>query len=797
MFDKHIINEGLQVSRLRFYSLGVVAENKRLSSKEIYVTPIEDLSMYDGELNAKEESIKETGKDALAKDYTKSVNSSNTIIARWLSLGTPNRLTAPDVRTGEMVVIYQFGDHNRYYWSTISEDISLRRLETVIWAISGSASDNDKVNPQNTYYLEVSSHKKIVKFHTSKVNGEKVSYDVTFDTGNGVFSIKDSNSNELTWDSNSSSLGLKFQQVSITGSLSVGGGLGVAAGGSFGASFSAGSDITAGGNISAGKSLKAGESISSTKDISSGSNVSAGGNMVSTGNVSAGGNMTAGGDVVGGGVSLKAHSHKGVLPGMAETEKPTPGAAGSPDTVEGPEDEGELGEEVQMVRAKHLAGEELNKFIKSEEARLGRPLTGNERLDMYFGWYKVPAGSEYAQATGSGNLTGPFVIGGSATTGGGGGGGTGGGVPAPPAPTIPPSGLDPIARRIAREETFLKRKLTQDEKIAVFLGRYVFQSAEEGVSNSNVPPTPTPAPGPTPTPSPTPAPDPAPAPRLTLAQQIALEEEHLGRRMSADERIEAFLGTYVFTYKENTTTTIVSTRSAMLTSSAATQASLITITPQNQASNPMGNINAVAEANLGRALTETERVTAFIDSHELGQRFDNNVMNARRSLGREITPFELDAIMAGASITSIEGRRKLITVPYTDKYGNLLYPVNDPNIYGPNTPEVFYIRGAKLEKTGKDAKGRDIKKSVFFTDPIYTDKYGNILPLVVVETPMEIVLTNGLIKPKEGTMLEQKLVKTNPLTGNEDIYPILLRDSARDPGKPESLPATGDYISNY
>ena len=189
------------LSKLKIYSLGIVAKNKPLDSKVIEVSPIEDLPMVDGEITdtGVEQTSKGTDKNGGA--YESKADSSSTIEATWMPVGSPNRFTAPDVRRGEYVMIYQFGDADKYYWVTMKDDLTLRKLETVIYAYSGTQNENDGVAPETHYFLEISTHKKLVHFHTSKANGEPFVYDVQICTKDGYIIIQDDIGNFFTIDS--------------------------------------------------------------------------------------------------------------------------------------------------------------------------------------------------------------------------------------------------------------------------------------------------------------------------------------------------------------------------------------------------------------------------------------------------------------------------------------------------------------------------------------------------------------------------------------------------------------------
>lgn len=190
-----------QMSRLRLYSLGTVAANKPLNSNMIEVTPIEDLTMVDGEISDNTQIYKAKGVDRNDADYQLELNTTSTITAEWMPIGSSNRATSPDVRRGEMVAIYRFGDTDKYYWTTFKNDLRLRKLETVIYAFSGTTKETDGVSPNTHYFLEISTHNKTVTFHTSKGNGEPFAYDVQFNTKEGFITIQDDDGNFFTLDS--------------------------------------------------------------------------------------------------------------------------------------------------------------------------------------------------------------------------------------------------------------------------------------------------------------------------------------------------------------------------------------------------------------------------------------------------------------------------------------------------------------------------------------------------------------------------------------------------------------------
>lgn len=200
---------GLNLSKLRFYSTGIVAQNKRLDSKLIEVTPMEATPFIDGEITATLETNTSTGLDANNNSYTSTTTTSASIQATWLSLSSSNRLSAPDVRRGEIVMIYQFGDVDKYYWTTLKDDASLRRLETVIYGFSASRTENDPVNPDTMYFIEISTHRKLIHLHTCKADGEPFGYDIQLNTKEGYLTIQDDAGNYIHMNSKERRIELK------------------------------------------------------------------------------------------------------------------------------------------------------------------------------------------------------------------------------------------------------------------------------------------------------------------------------------------------------------------------------------------------------------------------------------------------------------------------------------------------------------------------------------------------------------------------------------------------------------
>lgn len=184
-------------SIFKLYSIGYVAENKPRTDRFVNVLPVEDAGATDGEITFKPQTEIIKGQDSNGKLYDVTITSDVTINCEWLPEGT-NRFTPPDVVRGELVEIYRLGDTKQYYWRCMGLRDNLRTLETVIFAFSATPSFAGEVLDLNRcYFLEVSTHDKLVTFRTSKANGEPFVYTAQFNTKEGWFAMCDDIGNQF------------------------------------------------------------------------------------------------------------------------------------------------------------------------------------------------------------------------------------------------------------------------------------------------------------------------------------------------------------------------------------------------------------------------------------------------------------------------------------------------------------------------------------------------------------------------------------------------------------------------
>lgn len=190
------------VSVLHLHSTGVVAAAKSTNSREIQVNLREMSSYMSGQVTVDPKQLEYKGETAAGEQVQDKLVTDQNVTAVWLPHGS-NRVTAPDVQPGERVEVWRVGDEDKYYWCEMGLDDELRRLETIVIAISGSpaTSENKDIGDGDWYFIEWSSHKKHMMMSNSKANGEVVQYVAKFDYGEGKFSVADDMDNAISLDS--------------------------------------------------------------------------------------------------------------------------------------------------------------------------------------------------------------------------------------------------------------------------------------------------------------------------------------------------------------------------------------------------------------------------------------------------------------------------------------------------------------------------------------------------------------------------------------------------------------------
>ena len=190
------------MSALRRISQGVVSTVDPKDQRIVHVIPREKMPYMSGGAEVNPNVVEYQSKNSQGDDVQDKVVTNTTLPCTWMPYKS-NRVTPPDVQPGERVVIWQVGDEDQYWWTEQGLDDHLRRLETIVWAISGTPAtkENKAINDLDWYFIEWSSHKKHLMISNSKANGEVIQYVAKLDFGNGKVSIADDLDNSLVLDS--------------------------------------------------------------------------------------------------------------------------------------------------------------------------------------------------------------------------------------------------------------------------------------------------------------------------------------------------------------------------------------------------------------------------------------------------------------------------------------------------------------------------------------------------------------------------------------------------------------------
>ena len=192
------------------YSLGIVATNKEPGDDFVEIVPIEKFPMVNGELTDNVEKYLAKAVDERGLAYQIEIDTTLSHKCKWLPLSQSNRLTSPDVRRGEPVLIFTFGDKkNDFYWDTRDNDPRFRKGETVVHGISATTDEAAQPGPDNMYLFSMSSHLRSVKMTTTKKLDEPFAYRIEVNTGEGRVEIADDAGNLVMLNSRDNQIRLE------------------------------------------------------------------------------------------------------------------------------------------------------------------------------------------------------------------------------------------------------------------------------------------------------------------------------------------------------------------------------------------------------------------------------------------------------------------------------------------------------------------------------------------------------------------------------------------------------------
>lgn len=191
----------IDVSRFQLVSIGIALSNVDKNGDEITVLMLEKTFGLNDEINHEQKDDTVVYKDHDEESVTLQFKTSGGVKAKWMRMSQPNRATAPNIRRGAKVLVYQFDKTDKYFWEVYENNARLMATEHIVYRFKASNKDDQEPSLDNCYWFAVSTVDRQVIFETSKANGEKTKWHLSFDNNTGLFTVRDENGTGFQIDS--------------------------------------------------------------------------------------------------------------------------------------------------------------------------------------------------------------------------------------------------------------------------------------------------------------------------------------------------------------------------------------------------------------------------------------------------------------------------------------------------------------------------------------------------------------------------------------------------------------------
>jgi hypothetical protein len=189
------------MSGFHIHSFGIVAEDKNGDDDYIKAFPAETLPLAKGgRLADIKFDYNVSGTDHKGVAVNSNVKGVAYVVAQYVAIGDGNRQTAPNVYESETVLLWRYANDDKFYWTDLMREPTLRRLEHIVYAISNLKEKGQKFDNDSSHWFMFSSREQKIQLHSSKNRDEPVGFDVTFDLAKGTITIEDTNQNSFVWD---------------------------------------------------------------------------------------------------------------------------------------------------------------------------------------------------------------------------------------------------------------------------------------------------------------------------------------------------------------------------------------------------------------------------------------------------------------------------------------------------------------------------------------------------------------------------------------------------------------------
>lgn len=197
-------------SNLVSVGIGTVAQDKNDNSRFISVYLSEQHPFYEGDVTNDVAEIERTVIDEHGNSTKLNLYKTMAVKADWLE-DESNRETAPHVKKGESVNVFEKKDTSEYYWQPRKKNNPTRRAEAVTFAWSAASQSNDIDIPKtadNHYSATVDGINGHITITTSKDNGEVAKYTVQVQGKQGHVTVADDLGNLIQLNSSTKTITL-------------------------------------------------------------------------------------------------------------------------------------------------------------------------------------------------------------------------------------------------------------------------------------------------------------------------------------------------------------------------------------------------------------------------------------------------------------------------------------------------------------------------------------------------------------------------------------------------------------
>ena len=187
-------------STFRPFSKGVATENLQPGSRTLPITLAEMFPAQAGEITSRYDTQEITGQNAEGTSYASKATTTSSITAEWLPFGS-NRISAPNIRRNEAVLVWATADHSEYRWTALGDHDDYRNTEIVIFGFRAAKDYEKKPNTTDSMYcFEVNTERGLIAVSTTTDRGEFTRTALVWDTAEGTWTYEDGVKNKICSD---------------------------------------------------------------------------------------------------------------------------------------------------------------------------------------------------------------------------------------------------------------------------------------------------------------------------------------------------------------------------------------------------------------------------------------------------------------------------------------------------------------------------------------------------------------------------------------------------------------------